>query len=92
MNGLKITIIGMGVVFIVLFVLSLILDLFKLIFYKEENIKEERQKVKKNNGIKQNIRTSVSKNGHIRDIVVISAVMATLLKDDERIVNIRRIR
>jgi len=91
-NGLKITIIGMGVVFIVLFVLSLILDLFKLIFYKEENIKEERQKVKKNNGIKQNIRTSVSKNGHIRDIVVISAVMATLLKDDERIVNIRRIR
>lgn len=77
----------MGLVFIVLFVLSLILELFKFLFHKEEKLK-----VNKKNSINQDIKISVSKNNQIVDITVISAVMDTLLKDDERIVNIRRIR
>ncbi len=87
MNGLKITVIGMGLVFIVLFVLSLILELFKFLFHKETDLK-----VRKKNRIYQDIKTTVFKNNKIVDIAVISAVMATLLEDDERIVNIRRVK
>lgn len=85
-NGLQVTVIGMGVVFLVLFVLSLILELFKVLFYKEEKLK-----IKENITVDQQIKTSVSQKSQVQEVALISAVMATLLKDDEYIVNIRRV-
>ncbi len=86
-NGLQVTVIGIGVVFLVLFVLSLILELFKVLFYKEEKLK-----IKENINVDQQIKTSVSQKSQVQEVAAISAVMATLIKDDECIVNIRRVK
>ncbi len=83
MRGVQVTVIGMGVVFLVLLVLSLILELFKFLFYKEEKLKEKENINKK---------ASVFKKSQEQEIAVISAVMATLLNDDECIVYIKRVK
>ena len=85
MRGVQVTVIGMGVVFLVLLVLSLILELFKFLFYKEEKLKGKEN-------ININKKASVFKKSQEQEIVVISAVMATLLNDDECIVNIKRVK
>lgn len=79
-EGLQITIIGMGVVFLALFILSLILQLFKVFFYEEKKIGEE-EKIVKEEGEKE----------LEQFIPVITAVMADVLKENEYVLNIRQI-
>lgn len=42
-TGLQITLIGMGIVFIILYLISLVLDLMRPIFYKPEKQKPEQK-------------------------------------------------
>lgn len=86
-EGLKVTVIGMGVVFLALFLLSVILRFFELFFYKEETeVKTPLPEIKEGERLK-------GREGEdIEEVVLaISAVMASILDDNEYICNIRQV-
>lgn len=93
-QGFEVTIIGMGVVFGVLFVLSLILELFKILFYKEKKDSLPEAKVKMSpEELSDKIieKDSYSEDDNSEEIAVISAIMSELLEKDQYVVNINRI-
>ena len=83
-EGFQVMVIGMGLVFFVLFSLSLILKFFSTFLYKQEE-KNNKKKAKNIDGVKE--------TGKVKDleeeIAVISAVMADILDENECIINIR---
>lgn len=82
-ESLQVTIIGMGVVFLVLFLLSIILQLFKSLLYKEEKV------VKPSRPERPQVKVQEGKDSD-ETIAAISAVMAGLLEDNEYIINIKQ--
>ncbi|MFW5986347.1 MAG: OadG family protein [Halanaerobiales bacterium] len=85
-NGLQVTVIGMGVVFGVLFVLSLLLQLFEYLFYRE---KEDGVSGPEGKSRKREI--SYIKKDDEEEIAVISAVMSEALEKDQYVVDINRV-
>ncbi|MTI59750.1 MAG: hypothetical protein FH762_07125 [Firmicutes bacterium] len=82
---LQVTVIGMGIVFLVLFLLSLILQLFESLLYKEEKV------TKPSRPVRSKVRVQEGKGGEDETVAVITAVMASLLEDNEYIANIKAI-
>lgn len=82
---LQVTVIGMGIVFLVLFLLSLILQLFKSLLYKEEEV------TKPSHPVRGKARVQEGKGREDETVAVITAVMASLLEDNEYVANIKAI-
>ncbi len=86
-EGLQVMVIGMGVVFVVLYFLSLILRLFKSLFYQKD-LKPT---------IPASVSQQISKTQLIEeenlenDLLVISIVMAQLLTGNKYHINIKQI-
>lgn len=83
-EGLTITVIGMGVVFLVLFILILVLQLFKIFFYKEKD----------KGGIKNrqyNLKTGVQQDELEEVVAVVTAVMEDILDKNEYISKIQQL-
>lgn len=81
-EGFKVTVIGMGVVFLVLFLLTLILQLFEAFLYKG-------QKTDQPVSTKSSNKDAGQEDEDLNDIVVaVSAVMADIIDKNECIINI----
>lgn len=85
LEGLQVTVIGMGVVFLVLFALILVLRLFERFLYDEKNTKEVQP-------IKTKGNKKIQENDELNEVVAaITAVFADSLDNNESIVNIRQL-
>ncbi len=84
-EGFQVTVIGMGVVFLVLFLLTLILQLFEAFLYKgkdKEGIKPTRS---------TELNKSQKEEGLDEVVVAVSAVMADILDKNECVININQL-
>lgn len=86
-EGLTITVIGMGVVFLVLFLLILVLQLFKTFLYKEK----DKGGVKNPEISRQNsLKTGVQQDELEEIVAVVTAVMEDILDKNEYISKIHQ--
>lgn len=85
LEGLQVTVIGMGVVVLVLFALVLLLKLFESFLYKGKDSGG-------NKPSKPKRVVKVQENDELDEVVaVVSAVMADILDNNECVVNIRQL-
>lgn len=86
-EGLQVMVIGMGVVFAVLYFLSLILRLFKSLFYQEDLTSTMPASISQQIGKNQLIEEKNLEN----DLLVISIVIAQLFAGEKYHINIKKI-
>src|SRR5690554_1883334 len=86
-EGLQVMVIGMGVVFIVLFMLTLVLRAFEAFLYKEKNLKGLQPS--EDYGIKpKKAKEPVAVQERLDEVAVITAVLNDFLVEGEKTLNI----
>ncbi|MFW6035340.1 MAG: OadG family transporter subunit [Halothermotrichaceae bacterium] len=87
-EGIQISIIGIFLVFLILFILSLILQYFsKLIQDKEIKPRQQTRQLKQQKSV-EDIDTALNDKKHA---VIISAIMAEVLDENQYVVNINKV-
>ncbi|HLV09127.1 MAG TPA: OadG family protein [Halanaerobiales bacterium] len=87
-EGLQVMVIGMGVVFVVLFSLTLVLRAFEAFLYKEKKIKKPSEDY---GGKPKRVQESVAAQERLDEVAVITTVLYDFLDQGEKIINIRQI-
>jgi len=90
-EALKVTFISMGIVFLSLYIISLILNLFKIIFYKEEKRSDSQIAITstKNDDL---VDTSNLEDENDLVVALMASILASKNKDSKfRVKSIRRI-